>query len=1020
MKCLFFATVVWTAAVCLHAGGAKEDQIQIAKQYIEEKRYDEAINILSEAIKNDPERMDEAHALMNGILAVKGGYNQVLQGLVDTLNKDPGNYNKALELINQMSNLDPNPSTKIKSDIEGFRITAKLNKVRFDKNQIMAKALEQLQAKDYVAAIDTYLGGFSLSEDDFKLGTQTDAFKAAMLDRTAAVRTAVNGLKTQNAQLIPALQSFAANIQAGKAGMDRLSADFPAFAAQFLRTVSQTAALEQASDIMTELRQRSDREYPPENANYNYNEYIRIIQELMQGPAGKTGQGIRFAARTLLDIEYRDTLASLQELYAARRKEFEALALGPGDADLAEPARLVQLAGGILLRAQGLQGNVDLGAAPSFADITAKLPALYRSAPALVLAELRTGQQLLADAKTAAALRRLKASKTPSAWSEALQALDASAADLVAWERDLKAGADAGLVDQASQQRLRTVFLAFHEQGLAGLLAFARENYGSLVQSQLAQVRNLFTLAGAEEKKADILLVGATQAGQSGVYRYPDQALAAYNATKTKYLAQLNALDLLDKDLASSRAEIGAYKAVQDTKAGSAGLRRDIQAAIARLDLSVARCQSNLKTAQENTQKAVQALGLADAAIAGARPDLVAADRNFTQASELYMAAFSLAYNADQRLAADARLNALRDRIETARNNEFNRQIRELVTVTKASFDKEEYQRAFDTVSQAEELDNQTAAFKNAYTATYQAALAAGKTAAAATTEATDSSRNAEIRYWKNRIQAATNLSGERTISEADPTFFALANYLNLAQIDYTRLAEQADAGRKADTVLVTRATQNINNVLLVKPNNGDAKLLLLKVEQIADPAAFKARLPNRVKEAIDRARKSTLVNDQVKALTDLNALLDLSPGNQSLKDAIFNLEVALGYRDSPLTTAKKNEAAANVARARQLAASSKQADLQQAVALLNKAFALNPENADIGPLLDKVRAGLKDQQARLTFEEEQKLNEARSQYLAHQYLSARTTVQALLNNHPTMAPLVKLLGQIDQALGLQ
>ncbi len=56
----------------IFAGGVKEDPIALARSLIIEKRYNEALVVLAEAVRKDPERIEEAENLIRRIRAIRG------------------------------------------------------------------------------------------------------------------------------------------------------------------------------------------------------------------------------------------------------------------------------------------------------------------------------------------------------------------------------------------------------------------------------------------------------------------------------------------------------------------------------------------------------------------------------------------------------------------------------------------------------------------------------------------------------------------------------------------------------------------------------------------------------------------------------------------------------------------------------------------------------------------------------------------------------------------------------------
>ena len=126
----------------VEAGGRKEDPIRLAQDLFIERRVNEAILVLEEAVRDDPDQALEAEALLRKIRAIRVEYNDVLAQLLDTLENDPGDFVGALALIDRLVALDPFPNERLAREIESYRRVAQL---AFDRNAV-AEALDQADA----------------------------------------------------------------------------------------------------------------------------------------------------------------------------------------------------------------------------------------------------------------------------------------------------------------------------------------------------------------------------------------------------------------------------------------------------------------------------------------------------------------------------------------------------------------------------------------------------------------------------------------------------------------------------------------------------------------------------------------------------------------------------------------------------------------------------------------------------------------------------------------------------------
>ncbi len=154
----------------LYAGGHQEDRIPDAMALVEERRYNEAILLLTEVMKTNPDQFAEAQKLMQKISIARDRYNTLYEKLITILDPPPGEVideDEAYGIIREMEKLDSNPN---KAAVAAFG-QAKKSIVFAVENRtysiIMDTAADQIIKNEYLEAIETYLGGFNLHNDGF-------------------------------------------------------------------------------------------------------------------------------------------------------------------------------------------------------------------------------------------------------------------------------------------------------------------------------------------------------------------------------------------------------------------------------------------------------------------------------------------------------------------------------------------------------------------------------------------------------------------------------------------------------------------------------------------------------------------------------------------------------------------------------------------------------------------------------------------------------------------------------------
>ncbi|MCK5153932.1 MAG: hypothetical protein KAQ93_06190, partial [Spirochaetales bacterium] len=107
---LFIAVLI---PLNLYAGGQKEDKLPLALELVEQRQYNDAILILTEIMRSNPDQFAEAQKLIQQISIARDSYNKLYEQLIDILDPPPGesiDEEKAYNIIREMESLDSNPN----------------------------------------------------------------------------------------------------------------------------------------------------------------------------------------------------------------------------------------------------------------------------------------------------------------------------------------------------------------------------------------------------------------------------------------------------------------------------------------------------------------------------------------------------------------------------------------------------------------------------------------------------------------------------------------------------------------------------------------------------------------------------------------------------------------------------------------------------------------------------------------------------------------------------------------------
>ena len=157
------------AAVSVQARGRAEREsrrrLAEVEKLIDEKRYNEAVRLLSEVVQEDPDRFDAAEQLMERIRVHRTEIDQSFAELNAAIREN--DQEKIVVLIDKLEDLNPYPNESEAKLLDMLR-AAGIERIYFVNlfRQLMARAKAQIQAGEYRRAVSTYLEYF---QEDFQV-----------------------------------------------------------------------------------------------------------------------------------------------------------------------------------------------------------------------------------------------------------------------------------------------------------------------------------------------------------------------------------------------------------------------------------------------------------------------------------------------------------------------------------------------------------------------------------------------------------------------------------------------------------------------------------------------------------------------------------------------------------------------------------------------------------------------------------------------------------------------------------
>ena len=982
------------SAGTVFASGQKEDPLSTAQQLINEKKYNDAILVLTELMKNKPQEFDKAQALLAQVDKARQTYNSKVAELITVFNK--GDLEKAYQIIKELEALDKAPNARTLESQAYARQTATFVYDTKQFQSLMDKAVPLLAAGSYSQAITTYLTGFNIGNDLFDQANYgniiVDRVNKLRQDMKSAAESYVGAVGSLEAQTTRIAQDIG---QPDAVGTD-LSAlvgtlkQIQSFDAQVKNDIEQLKAERDAI-----VKQRSNEQDVP---------LISYLDRIVYGRSdAKQPEGILATMSqswtSSLDTVYAEIAKHASEEMAAAKKSYQAKQWDQATGQFAGAKSYALLAA----RAASAWGfRVDVGSSlaissSGWAIINQRLPSVLNNQ---LIAEAADGYNTLvaqskavaqiADAATTTtdsiqqlATQRQQVSKLSSSireiqttWNGRKQAYDA----LSSQKLDLAAGISEieGVIAAANT--------AASEVDRTTVTIVARE--GTL---RLAPVSGKLADAKSSVEHASQLIDGIPPKNSSGIVakdvkeKYPGQAETLLTKVRSELAGYRQSVNAATNYLSGESPSVVNAEPVQKMVSQSKALSSEISSLDSNVSSLLSQAKQQLFEAERYRQQGQNTLQLA-------QNDL--AQRNFAAARQQIAAAAdsldkSLSYQEDPqvRQIRDQQLPQLSSQITDAENAVVVRDVRNYINQGRDFYSQGNYARAQDMFLRAESR-----------------------------WKTTNTEANPEITTWLQYVNTALSINSGRVVAPTDPLYSEITQVLNLAQSDYNKGKQLDASGQTAQAnALLSQAQTKLLYVQIPFPLNKEARVLSLKILQLTDPQNFAATFKQKFDQAVGELKSNP--QDAYIALKDLQAI---EPNYQGLNQALYQAEILTGIRRPPPDPAKVTESNNLYQKAFDIVRQNVRAQFPIALSYLNKAIELDPNNQQAASLKDRISI---DQGAATTVvlssTDQVQFKLAQEQFIAKSYYEALRIVNQLLKDpaNRNYSPLIELKRRIESKI---
>ena len=938
-----------TAAATLYARGAKEDGVlSTADQLIANKEYDEAVQVLSDFMKENPDRFGEAQKRLQKIIKLREQYSQLANELLDVVETNPEDSDTILRLSNDLLAIESPSNPATRRFLEQIRYLAEFRVNSKKLERILLAARAQLNQNDYSGAMTTYTTGLDIYQDlYFSSGYGEEAEELV----SAGLRSIDNNIMDFNALQGPISRLAVLFEQHNDAypppptETARFFAELSPFLDQINATASSFRQIHKSFITQLAINQIEHNETGDRS-------FLSFAGMLLSGPAGlREGMigtleqfwnfRIGSAESAVMDLVNRYYDSGLEAMtnrnYSGGISVFDTT-----DAYIATSLELTKKSS-LFLKGEDKMDFTIYGETIS-EDRAGSYLALQIMSSAMGYMK-NAGDLAIRDLA-------LESAGFPALGSWRQGTLTAQAAisqeqavrqEYQALINDLTALNDS-IAEELYNFGLYQEELSYLPGEGIGTPQKPLNDANELVAALGARFRNMeynsalrrYTIATgdlelrvkereAEYGEGNALVTGVsrqTEWGGSYTAYYPTEGLAV--------LTRMNVN--LEPDIRDAGALVDQFgEEDQDTLARAEissfyGLSRNLLSRLLNLQANSA---GIMASAGEQVQRASSLRFEGDRLFQAAqtalnRDDFDAARNSLTRATEQYRASRAIQESDSLRITWDTQVVKLNEDIDRKQNEVIVLYVRNQVTAARNYYF-------------AGNIDQAETALINAQ----------NRWRITNTTEHTD------VEYWLGLVRGAMSLQSNRTIAPTAPLYAEMSQLLSEARRNYNEGVALLNSGRRQEGLArFSDAMDKTREVRLMFPLNHDARLLELRIEQQTDSTAFNAAFRERINEAIAGTRPNVR---NLQSYADLQDLAEINPQYPNLRAILNQAEIDMGYRPPPPNPADLARSAELTGSAEAIVNSRDTTRYPLARTQLEEAIRLNPNNAQAQRILDQV-----------------------------------------------------------------
>lgn len=947
-------------------------------EMIKQTDYDNALAELSDYMKKYPSDLDAAQRRVDLIMNARSYYTRLANELLDVMEKEPENAEKKLAIINKLQSLEKHPTAEHLAFIKQAKAAAEFTFYRAQFRRILEEGAKNAGSQKYSEAISVIQSGYYMYRDDFYDENPADLLKSAT-QMAAELDAATQSYLSARSDWNDAYKNFIQAIESGN--WNNSARAWQNFQAQMERFAAVRNRVLEAGGRFDQTFARLKKQNP----ELTEASYLSFMTRFSLGVSSIENSGILGA----VDCEWNWMLDNCKKaLGNTVRQKFD---------EYAKSAPIQKA-----LDSSYSPDASRLFEADNFADLSLDVCALDRlrkdrsgnpleQTTPLFAGSMRSAKEFVGGTNGSVSnLAEYKAASLRLSSLEVPQDSLASSREDDSYAKELLAVLS--VLDRTEKQAAANL-----EQPWYLEYKGAAEDARAKSDKKIPEIKftdKLLDFKSALDYYQDVNELAkkssavATESAWKNLSDHTERAVDSLSGNYQNLYAE--AQELLDTHYPKEAVE--KVQAVQDTLASDKSLLavmkerlrdgpKQSQVALQKLDAAIVSLDQWTSQGSQINAKARQEIVLAQSAQNQAdeiyrraennyRADNFAAARsNLQRARELYNEALNHQESESLRQTSDKNLADLGQRINEAENKIIVAEVRTLKTRAKNDYYAGDFENAENLLNRAESR-----------------------------WAVTNVEEDEEIKNLKLLVQNALSMKTGREIKPTAPLYPEMSQILSNAHQYFDQGEAMIKAGNRQEAlVILSEAKKKLQELQMVYPLNQEAALLTLRIDELMDPAQFNESFARRVQAA----RQSVKVPaTQQQGYSDLLDLAEIRPNYPGLSKLIYDVEIELGIRQKPVdqSAIRKSNALAQEAQKLYQNARGNEEILRQALAKLDQAIAMNPNNDNAIMLKDRIQIAVGGKAAVvLSSADEASYNQAIQELRNNNVIGAYTIVERLL-----------------------